>query len=381
MINCTKGMLSGVFYSAYVALRLRREACVPIELMRFPCLELEGMTIRAANAEACALLGEDPVGRPFVALLDGDARRVWRRENARRLASRIEYLGETRLNCRNGQVGVRLMLLRGRQRTTLLLSASSHQSEDARPAALDTMGDAAASPLEMLGSDALADLTHEMRTPLTVIRSAASLLRERPEACEQYLRGIERNCERLQRIVNEILTLNTTGTCECAAAPVELRSWLSDLLDSVRPQAQDRGITLDFSAPELVLSTDAGRLEHILLNLLSNALKFTPDGGRISVRLERTDDGAHITVADNGCGIPPQELAHIFERGHTGDARRGSGLGLALAARLAADLGGRLTAASDGVSGSAFTLELPNMAHMDSRSGMPSARYNAGANG
>lgn len=376
MINCTWGMLSGVFYSTYVALRLRREACVPIELMRFPCLELEGMTIRAANAEACALLGEDPVGRPFVALLDGDARRVWRRENARRLAARVEYLGETRLNCRNGQVGVRLMLLRGRQRTTLLLSASANQSNGCKDAVQSAMPEAAT--LDVLSNDVLADLTHEMRTPLTVIRSAASLLRERPEACEQYLRGIERNCERLQRIVNDILTLNTAGACACEATPLELRSWLSELLDSVRPQAQARGISLGFTAPEVRLSTDAGRLEHILLNLLSNALKFTPDGGCISVSLAASGGVARITVADNGCGIPRDELKRIFERGHTGDARRGSGLGLALAARLAAELGGTLNADSDGVCGSAFTLELPAEPDAAAQSGVAAGRGAAG---
>ncbi len=367
MINRTKGLIGGTLYSMYVALRLRREACMPIELMHFPCLELEGMTIRAANAEARALLGEDPVGRPFVALLDGEARRVWRRESARWLASRAEYLGETRLNCRNGPVGVRLMLLRGRQRTTLLLSASA-------------LPDAAPDALDMLGSDALADLTHEMRAPLTVIRSAASLLRERPEACEQYLSGIERNCERLQRIVNDILTLNAAGAGRCEAQPLELRGWLSELLDSVRPQAQGRGIALELVAPELRLATDATRLEHILLNLLSNALKFTPDGGRISLRLERAGRGARITVADTGCGIPPQELAHVFERGRTGDARRGSGLGLALAARLAAELGGCLRADSDGVSGSAFTLELPDAPGEAPPAAMP-GRAVAGLNG
>lgn len=217
MISCTRGLFNGIFYSTYVALRLRRENCLPIELMGFPCLELEGMTIRAANAEARALLGEDPVGRPFVALLDGDARKVWRRESARRLAARVEYLGETRLNCKNGQVGVRLMLLRGRQRTTLVLSASGRAHGAQGECAQRAPSEAA---LEALSSDALADLTHEMRTPLTVIRSAASLMRERPEACEQYLAGIERNCERLQRIVNDILSLNTMG-----AEQSELERW------------------------------------------------------------------------------------------------------------------------------------------------------------
>ena len=348
--------LTGALYSKYVSLKCRRHMRMPIQLLQFPCLELEGMTIRAANAQACALLGEDPAGRPFVALLDEGARRVWRHESSRRLAQGVKYLGETSLLCRKGPVRVRLLLIKGRKRSTLMFSGVD--CEAGQPVS------AGAAPSDdVLESDALADIAHEMRTPLTVIRSAAVLMRERPDASAQYLQGIERNCERLQRIVNDILALNATGSGGYAPARerVELVGWLGDVAASMRPQAQCRGIELVFSSGmgALEIDTDTCLMEHIVMNLLGNSLKFTPVGGRVTLRVEQFGAQTLITVADTGCGIPREELQHIFERGRTGDARRGSGIGLALAARCAETLGGRLEASSDGTSGSRFTFTLP----------------------
>lgn len=329
---------------------------MPIQLLQFPCLELEGMTIRAANAEACALLGEDPVGRPFVALLDESARRVWRRESGRRLSRRVEYLGETSLMCRRGPVRARLLVIKGRRRSTLMFSGVSAAPREEYARSTAPAGD-------VLESDALADIAHEMRTPLTVIRSAATLMRERPEAVSQYLQGIERNCERLQCIVSDILALNATGKGAYVPvmAGVELVGWLSDLAASIRPQAQCRGVELVFTSgmSALDVETDTGMLEHIVINLLSNSLKFTPAGGTVTLKVETAGAQLLLTVSDTGCGIPSDELKHIFERGRTGDARRGSGIGLTLAARCAEALDGTLTAFSDGVNGSRFTLTLP----------------------
>lgn len=360
-MNLAKSIANGVLCSALMSLRARREMRMPIELMRFPCVELEGMTICASNAEARTLLGEDPSGRPLVALLDEGARRVWRRESARRMGGQAEYLGETGLRCRRGQVRVRMLLLRGRRRSTLVLSSDAD-------AAACAAGESAKSGTGVLESDALADIAHEMRTPLTVIRSAASLMRERPETGAQYISGIERNCERLQRIVNEIVALNSAHSSrEPMRERLALPRFVEEQLGALRPQAQCQGVELSMynGAGEVELHTDARLLEHVLLNLIGNALKFTPAGGNISVRMERVSGGISLTVADTGCGIAPGELKRIFERGCTGDPGRGAGIGLTLARRCAALLGGELTAFSDGVSGSRFTLTLPMDAEDD----------------
>lgn len=348
-MDLTRGVLGGIVCSIVSALKLRRVPRMPIQLFRFPCLELDGMTVCSANQEACALLGENPAGRPFVALLDENARKVWRRESSRRISRGARYLGETSLRCRGGQVRARLIMLRDGGRNMIVLSAPG-EAKKPRPA-------------DMLSSDDVTELVHEMRAPLTIISSAATLMRERPEAVEQYLQGIERNCERLQNMVNDIMTLGSEdgGMCKPALRQIELASWLEEQAALIRPQAQCRGVELLFtSAPgELHVSTDPQLLEHIIVNLIGNALKFTPGGGRISMRLELTCEDVIITVSDTGRGIAPDKLNRIFERGYTGDAQQGYGIGLALAERCSRSLGGRLSAFSDGKTGSTFTLTLP----------------------
>lgn len=367
MMNYTKSIIGNALYSVCMAVKLRHSTCIPIALMHFPCIELNGMIINAANSEACRLLGENPVGRPFVALLDVGARRIWRREAARRGASPAEYLGETNLECRKGGVRVRLVLLRGRQKNTLLLSplnraacsgglpdrTSGGEGEVYAMACRDTAAFAIA------GSDALADLAHELRAPLTIIKSAAALLRERPENSRKYLNSIERSCLRLQGLINDILAVNGTGTG--AEESVELISWLGRFIADMEPQAEFAGVKLILKTdvPELSINTQSGGLEHILLNVVNNALKFTPRGGSITIALAPKAGHAEISVCDTGCGIPPEKLTAIFERGCTAGGKGGSGLGLALAARYAAALGGELRAQSDGAHGSAFILTLP----------------------
>lgn len=351
-MDLTRGVFGGIVYSVVSALKLRRVPRMPIQLLKFPCVELEGMTICAANENARELLGENPAGRPFVALLDEGARIVWRRESLRRMVRGVRYLGETCLRCRNGQVRARLLMMRDGGRNLIMFSA---QGDEDRP--LKARGAA-------FSGDGITELVHEMRAPLTVICSAATLMRERPGAVEQYLQGIERSCERLQNMVNDIMALGSEQGDMLNPAPVrfDMAAWLEDQIALIRPQAQCRGVELLFtSAPgELNVNTDPKMLEHIIVNLIGNALKFTPGGGHISVRLEVTFEDIIITVTDTGRGIAPTELGRIFERGYTGDAQRGYGIGLALAARCAHILGGQLNAFSDGQSGSTFTLSLPS---------------------
>ena len=163
--------------------------------------------------------------------------------------------------------------------------------------------------------------------------------------------------------MNDIMTLGSEdgGMCKPALRQIELASWLEEQAALIRPQAQCRGVELLFtSAPgELHVNTDPQLLEHIIVNLIGNALKFTPGGGRISMRLELTCEDVIITVSDTGRGIAPDKLNRIFERGYTGDAQHGYGIGLALAERCSRSLGGRLSAFSDGKTGSTFTLTLP----------------------
>jgi signal transduction histidine kinase/CheY-like chemotaxis protein len=217
------------------------------------------------------------------------------------------------------------------------------------------------------------NLSHEFRTPLTLILGPLrSLLDGRHGPLPPSARGqgelMLRSGQRLLRLINQILDLAKLQT---GAVALERRT--HDLVGFARaatlafaPLSERQGIDLRFRSelPELPARFDAEQLEKVLLNLLSNALKFTARGGMVEVSVDADADGAEITVRDSGVGIAPEELAHVFERFYQADAsptRRyeGTGIGLALVKELVELHGGEIHAASSPGVGSTFTVRLP----------------------
>jgi signal transduction histidine kinase len=218
----------------------------------------------------------------------------------------------------------------------------------------------------------LAVLSHELRTPLNAIVGWSHLLRAGQLDEVQARRAIDvidRNAKAQAQIVADVLDVSriVMGKVRLEVRPVELSSVVEMALDSLRPAAEAKGIQLEatFAPVAVRVSGDVDRLQQIVWNLLSNALKFTPAGGHVLVQVERTHGHAEIRVEDTGMGIDAELLPHVFERFRQGDssstrAHGGLGLGLALVRHLVEMHGGTVTSASPGRDrGATFVVSLP----------------------
>jgi CheY-like chemotaxis protein len=194
-----------------------------------------------------------------------------------------------------------------------------------------------------------------------------------PDRATYAIGTIERNVAALAHLVEDLLDVSriVAGTLHLASQPVDLVAVMQAALDVVRPLAVTKNVQLAFS-PNLpaiaTVSGDAGRLQQVIWNLLANAIKFTPEGGRVDVVIERSNNHMEVRVVDTGEGISPDFLPHMFERfrqadGATTRRHTGLGLGLALVRQLVELHGGTVHAASQGVGrGATFTVRLPSSA-------------------
>jgi signal transduction histidine kinase/ActR/RegA family two-component response regulator len=248
-----------------------------------------------------------------------------------------------------------------------------------------------------LKDDFLATVSHELRTPLNAVLGWARMLMSKrltPERGAHAVETIERNAASLAHIIDDLLDVSRiiAGTLDMAPHPVDLVAVTEAALDVVKPLAVDRQIDLRFSpgpdSPALV-SGDAGRLQQVIWNLLANAVKFTAQGGRIDVSIERVGSSIELNIVDTGQGISPEFLPHVFERFRQADgapSRRhgGLGLGLAIVRQLVELHGGTVQAASAGVGrGATFTVRLPILdadAHLKRDAGLEERR-SAGSSG
>ncbi len=215
-----------------------------------------------------------------------------------------------------------------------------------------------------------ADIAHELRTPLAVQRANLEALQDGvyPLTVSNLEPVIEQN-HLLTRLVEDLrtLALADAGQIELERTPTDLADLLSRMLERFQPQALSQQVSLTFSAPGQSLpaiSVDPTRIEQIITNLLSNALRYTPAAGRVELSLDSTPSTAVVRVHDSGPGIPADALPFIFGRFYRADKSRnrlegGSGLGLAIARQLARAHGGDLTAANHPSGGALFTLILP----------------------
>ncbi|HYG97053.1 MAG TPA: ATP-binding protein [Solirubrobacterales bacterium] len=225
---------------------------------------------------------------------------------------------------------------------------------------------------ERLKNEFFALVSHELRTPLTSIIGYLDIVREEEagEINEQqgrYLGVIDRNARRLMRLVGDLLFVAQVeaGTLSLERGEVDLAAVGADSVEAARPRADSQGVLLALDAEPLELhGADHDRLGQLVDNLVSNALKFTPEGGRIGVRIARQGSDALIEVSDTGTGIEADELEHLFERFYRAQAATdaavpGIGLGLSICQAIAAGHGGSISVDSEVGVGTTFSVRLP----------------------
>jgi heavy metal sensor kinase len=213
-------------------------------------------------------------------------------------------------------------------------------------------------------------LAHELRTPLAILRSEAELALRQPSSDDALRQTLARQIDefdRLTRLIGQILTLARAeaGEIPMAEQTVDLGALGASVTEQIEPVASAQGVALTCDAADGVSVTgDAGWLQRLLLILLDNALKHTPEGGRISVRCARANGFAEVAVTDTGSGIAPDVLPRVFERFYRGDPvrsgeSRGAGLGLTLAKWIAERHRGTIDVTSRPGEGATFTVRLP----------------------
>jgi PAS domain S-box-containing protein len=225
---------------------------------------------------------------------------------------------------------------------------------------------------DRLKNEFFALVSHELRTPLTSITGYLEIVRagdagEINEDQRHYLNVIDRNARRLYRLVSDLLFI---AQVEAGRMPTNRKSMLNleeiatEAVDAARPQADKKGVLLNVEAKPVSTAGDGERLGQLIDNLISNALKFTPEGGRVSVRVSNGGPTATIEVSDTGMGISPEDQEKLFERFYrTTDVEKlalpGLGLGLSICKAIAESHGGSISVSSTQGHGTTFTVELP----------------------
>lgn len=223
-----------------------------------------------------------------------------------------------------------------------------------------------------LKSEFVASMSHELRTPLNVILGFSDLLLDRSEIQlderhTRWVKHVNDSGRHLLELINQVLDLAKieSGKLELHLEPLELALSCRDLVQSVRPMANSKDISLvlDAASAPTVLA-DRTRLKQVLLNLVHNAIKFTPEGGSVRISISEDDSNAYVAVSDTGIGIAEKDQEVVFEQfrqiDHGRDSlQQGTGLGLAIARQLVERHGGAITVSSRLGEGSCFTLSLP----------------------
>ncbi len=224
--------------------------------------------------------------------------------------------------------------------------------------------------LERIRRDFVANVSHELRTPVSIIRLNAETLLdgalERPEVARKFLEAQMRNADRLAALVSDLLEISRieAGTYEIHPDFIRVAPIVERIVESVQQIAEEKTLKITCEVPaELRAWADVQALEHVLLNLVDNAVKYTPAGGQIKVRARAEGERVRIEVEDNGPGIEPRHRARIFERFYRVDKGRsrevgGTGLGLAIVKHLAESMDGSVGVGPATPQGSIFWVVL-----------------------
>jgi signal transduction histidine kinase len=215
--------------------------------------------------------------------------------------------------------------------------------------------------------------SHELRTPLTTLKGYVQLLAREmksaaasPETLGEYIEALEEQVGRFEALVNDLLDASRAqrGRLELDCQAMDLASLARHVLarfehDTLRTEKH----TLDVDAPAPVVGIwDPARIDQVLTNLISNAIKYSPDGGTIGIRVREEDGAAVVSISDQGVGIAPEEQASLFQpfvRGRAGHGVGGTGLGLYISAQIVERHGGTISVESEPGAGSTFTVRLP----------------------
>ncbi len=223
---------------------------------------------------------------------------------------------------------------------------------------------------ETMRRELIANVTHELRTPLATIKGYMEglldgVLPAEPGTYQQ----VYREADRLQRLVNDLQELSRVeaGAFKLNRKAVVMADLIRQVAGRLRPQFEEKGVGLELNLPERVppVMADEDRVQQILLNLVGNALQYTPAGGAVNITAETGAAEIRVLIQDNGAGIPAEHLPHLFTRFYRVDKSRsraggGSGIGLTIARHLVEAHGGRIWAGSEGVNrGSTFGFSLP----------------------
>lgn len=214
----------------------------------------------------------------------------------------------------------------------------------------------------------LADVSHELRTPLTAVRGNIDLMRRMGETDPDSLAIIQEEVDRMARLVGDLLLLARAdaGGLPLNMQPIELDDLFFEVYQRVRVLSKSITVTVT-DVDQVCIMGDPDRLKQLFINLIDNAIKYTPEGGEVRISLSKTDLWAHVTITDNGIGIPAKDLPFIFDRFYRVDKARsrsqgGSGLGLSIAKWIVEAHGGEIYVTSEIGSGTTFAIALPVLA-------------------
>jgi two-component system phosphate regulon sensor histidine kinase PhoR len=233
--------------------------------------------------------------------------------------------------------------------------------------------------LEKIKADFVANVSHELRTPLTAVKGYIETIKdgayESDEQLERFLDIVSKHTERLINIVNDLLVLSevekksvpwgeeTQKTLE----DTDLKKVLVSALDALKPRIDAKNInfTMEITESQTTTRGDGFLLEQMFINLIDNAVKYTPEGGAVKVTLSKADSAFRVDVEDSGIGIPKEHIPRIFERFYRVDKTRsrkegGTGLGLSIVKHIAIMHGGKVEVESTEGKGSKFTVTLPS---------------------
>jgi signal transduction histidine kinase len=223
--------------------------------------------------------------------------------------------------------------------------------------------------LEAMRQDFISNVSHEIQSPLTSIGGFAKLLRDdalSPEQREHYVDIIVTESDRLSNLSENLLKLSTLDDNKIPLNKTEFRldKQLESVVLSLEPQWAGKNISLKADLRKHTVNADADLLSQVWTNLLGNAVKFTPDGGRISISLAEENGNAVVRISDTGVGIASEDRIHIFERFYKVDKARdralgGNGLGLSIVKKIAELHNGRVSVESELGKGATFTVRLP----------------------
>jgi two-component system, OmpR family, phosphate regulon sensor histidine kinase PhoR len=222
--------------------------------------------------------------------------------------------------------------------------------------------------LDQMKKDFVSGVSHELRSPVAAVESLLNVLLSRPEgepANREYLQRARTNLQRLNAFIDNLLDAAKIekGRVELKPEKVALKPAVSEVLGLFEARAVERGVSLEAEFADLDVRADGDALRRVLVNLVSNALKFTPKGGRVSVAARPPVDGrVEIDVTDTGQGIPPDEVPRLFERfsrGRSAARTPGTGLGLYLVKQTVEAHGGNVAVRSAPGRGTTFTLSWP----------------------